>query len=210
MIMAYAEGRPQGFTLSHLWEDTKQSGHLRDTTRDTLKRTLNRMAGTKLAKIGEGQQALFCKPEYEEAVRADCQVAQITQVAASKAPNCKGTNPRLPRVEDLLMKKPKVPPQPLSFSWGLGLEQIIRVSTGNVIIIGGSTDAGKTGLLLDFVMRNMDDFSIRYINWEMDEGELYERLCLLEKYYNVPVDSFYDKKKWSFWTGPATLWTLSP
>ena len=200
MIQAYAEGRLQGFTLSQLWEDTKQSGHFRDTNRDTLKRTLNRMASSKkLSKIGEGQKALFCKPEYEDTVLVAYQAGQVTHMAAGKVPTCKGTNPRLPRVEDLLMKKPKVPPQPLSFSWGLGLEQIISVSTGNVIIIGGSTDAGKTVLLLDFVMRNMDDPSIRYINWEMDEGELYERLRLLEKYYQVPVDSFYDKVEFVNW-----------
>ncbi len=200
MIQAYAEGRSQGFILSQLWENTKAPGHFRDTNQGTLKRTLNRMAvKKKLAKVGKGQQALFCKPEYEEAVRVATQAGQANQVAPGKALNCKGTNPRLPRVEDLLMKKPRVPPQPLSFSWGLGLEQIISVSTGNVIIIGGSTDAGKTVLLLDFVMRNMDNFPIRYINWEMDEGELYQRLCLLEKYYNVPVDSFYDKVEFVGW-----------
>ena len=199
MIQSHAEGRLQGFTLSRLWEETKQSGHFRDTSRDTLKRTLNRLAvKKKLAKVVEGQQALFCKPEYEEGIRVACQAAQVTHMAPGKAAGCKGNKSRLPRVEDLLMKKPQVPPQPLSFSWGLGLEQIISVSTGNVIIIGGSPDAGKTVLLLDFVMRNMDNFPIRYINWEMDEGELYQRLCLLEKYYNVPIDSFYDKQKVEF------------
>ena len=207
MIQTYAEGRKQGFTLSHLWEDTKQSGHFRDTNRDTLKRTLNRMAKNKsLAKIGEGQQALFCKPEHEEAVLVIYQAAQapqVTHMAAGKAPNCKSTSPRLPRVEDLLMKKPKVLPQPLSCSWGLGLELIVSVSTGNVIIVGGSTDAGKTVLLLDFVMRNMDEFPIRYINWEMDEGELYERLRLLSQHYDVNVDSFYDKVEFVDWYSDA-------
>ena len=194
-ILAYAEGRSQGFTLSHLWE----SGHFRDTKRDTLKKALQRMPGKKLSKIGAGKRALFCKPEYEEAVRANCQAAQVAPAAPGKAANCTVTNPRLPRVEDLLMKKPQVPPQPLSLTWALGLERLIRVSTGNVVIIGGSTDAGKTILLLDFIMRNMDGHSIRCINWEMDEGELYDRLRLLEKYYDIPVDSFYDKVEFVDW-----------
>ena len=175
------------------------SGHFRDTKRDTLKKALQRMPGNKLAKIGEGKQALFCKPEYEETVRANCQAAQVTQSAPHKAANCTVTNPRLPRVEDLLMKKPQVLPQPLSLTWALGLERLIRVNTGNVVIIGGSTDAGKTILLLDFIMRNMDGHSIRCINWEMDAAELYERLLLLEKYYDIPVDSFYDKVEFVDW-----------
>jgi hypothetical protein len=194
-ILAYAEGRSQGFTLSQLWE----SGHFRDTKRDTLKKALQRMPGDKLAKIGEGKRALFCKPEYEETARAACQAAQITQAAVGKAATCNVTNPHLPRVEDLLMKKPQVLPQPLPLKWALGLERLIRVSTGNVVIIGGSTDAGKTILLLDFIMRNMDAHSIRCINWEMDEGELYTRLRLLEKYYGIPVDSFYDKVEFVDW-----------
>jgi hypothetical protein len=159
-ILAYAEGLSQGFTLSQLWE----SGHFRDTKRDTLKKALQRMPRNKLAKIGEGKRALFCKPEYEETIRANCQAAQVAQSVPHKAANCTVTNPRLPRVEDLLMKKPQVLPQPLSFVWALGLERLIRVNTGNVVIIGGSTDAGKTILILDFIMRNMDSHSIRCIN----------------------------------------------
>jgi len=195
-ILAYAHGRSQGFTQSQLWE----SGHFRDTKRDTLKHALKRMAGNKLAKIGAGKRALFCKPEYEEAVRANYQAAQVVPAAPGKAAkNCTVTNPRLPRLEDLLMKKPQVPPQPLSLTWGLGLERLIPVRTGNIVIIGGSTDAGKTILLLDFIMRNMNGHSIRCINWEMDEGELYDRLRLLEKYYDIPVDCFYDKVEFVDW-----------
>ena len=194
-ILAYAEGRSQGFTLSQLWE----SGHFRDTKRDTLKKALQRVSGNKLAKVGKGKRAIFCKLEYEETVRATCQAAQVTQAAPHKAANCTVSNPRLPRVEDLLMKKPQVLPQPLSLTWALGLERLICVNTGNVVIIGGSTDAGKTILLLDFSMRNMDGHSIRYINWEMDEGELYDRLRLLEKYHEIPVDSFYDKVEFVEW-----------
>jgi hypothetical protein len=33
----------------------------------------------------------------------------------------------------------------------------------------------------------------------MDEGELYERLLLLEKYYGIPADSFYDKVEFVDW-----------
>lgn len=124
---------------------------------------------------------------------------QVTKTAVGKAATCNVTNPHLPRVEDLLMKKPQVLPQPLPLKWALGLERLIHVRTGNVVIIGGSTDAGKTILLLDLIMRNMDGHSIRCINWEMDEGELYDRLRLLEKYHDIPVDSFYDKVEFVDW-----------
>jgi hypothetical protein len=194
-ILAYADGRSRGFLLSQLWE----SGHFRDTKRDTLKKALQRMAGKKLSKIGEGKQAVFCKPEYEEAVRAACKVARVTHEAPGKAVSRNGTIPHLPRVEDLLMKKPQVQPLPLSLTWPLGLERLIRVNTGNVIIIGGSTDAGKTILLLDFIMRNMDGHRIRCINWEMDEAELYQRLLLLEKHYEIPANSFYEKVEFLDW-----------
>ncbi len=198
LTKAYTEGRSQGFTLSQLWEETTHSGQFRDTSRDTLKRTLNRMAGKNLVKIGVGERALYCKPEYEEALRAAYRKASAPQVTGGKTAACTTNKSRLPRVKDLLMKKPQVPPQPVSFESTLGLERLIRINTGTVFVAGGSTDGGKTVLLLDFVMLNMDHLPIRYINWEMGEDEMYGRCLLFEKYYGVPADSFYQTEKVEF------------
>jgi hypothetical protein len=166
--------------------------------KDSLNQKLNRMSKVakqrKLAKISRG---FWCHIDYEKAVRAAGR-AYAGKSTGQNHNQSTVSNP-LPRVKDLLMKKPKVLPQPLQFNWALRLEYIMRLGTGNVGIIGGSTDAGKTILLLDFIMRNMDNFRIRCINWEMDEGELYERLLLLEKCYGVSADSFYDKVEFLSW-----------
>ncbi len=204
LIMAYAKGRSQGFTLSQLWEETTQSGQLLDTSRDTLKRTLNRMARKKLAKIGAGERALYSKPQYEEALQAAYPKASAPQMPGDKTVPCTANKSRLPRVKDLLMKKPQGPTQPFSFQSTLGLEGLVHLNRGTVTTIGGSTDAGKTGLLLDFTRRNMDHLSIRYICWEMGEEELHRRLLLFEKYYDVTADSFYEKVEFVDWFSNAS------
>ncbi len=201
LIMAYAEGRMQGFTLSQLLEETTQSGQFQDTSRDTLKRTLNRMAGENLAKIGVGERALFCKPQYEEDLQAKIQKVSAHQMPGDKTASCTADKSRLPRVAERLIKKPEAMPVPVNFSSALGLEQLIPINTGTVGVVGGSTDSGKTVLLLDFVMRNMDRLPIRYINWEMGDEELYKRLLLLSKI--LQDDSFYEKVQFVDWSCDA-------
>lgn len=60
------------------------------------------------------------------------------------------------------------------------LEEQVRIAPGNIIIIAGVTNMGKTVIALDMIMRNMDHFDIHYFNDEMEGGELGSRLALFE------------------------------
>jgi len=57
-----------------------------------------------------------------------------------------------------------------------GLNEKAEIMPGNIIVIAGSPDAGKTGLLLNVIRQNMQKFEIHYFNSEMGSGELNKRL----------------------------------
>jgi hypothetical protein len=78
---------------------------------------------------------------------------------------------------------------PLDIHYPFGLEQYVRTYAGNVIVVAGAPDAGKTGLLLNFVRLNQDRFPIYYQCSEMEKDELASRLVLFEG---------MDLEDWSF------------
>jgi hypothetical protein len=57
-----------------------------------------------------------------------------------------------------------------------GLNEKVEIMPGNIIVIAGSPDAGKTGLLLNIIRENMREFQIHYFNSEMGSSELKKRL----------------------------------
>ena len=61
-----------------------------------------------------------------------------------------------------------------------GIHNLVNLMPGNIAVISGSKDAGKTSLLLNIIKDNMDKFNIQYFNSEMGEGELRRRLELFE------------------------------
>ncbi len=78
-----------------------------------------------------------------------------------------------------------------------GIHNLINIMPGNVIVVAGAKDAGKTAFLLNVVADNMDRFEIHYFNSEMAEGELRSRLELFE---DVPLAdwtkaSFYERDR---------------
>ena len=56
------------------------------------------------------------------------------------------------------------------------LDDLVEIMPGNVILVAGSPDSGKTALLLNMIHENMNKFNIHYFNSEMGGGELKKRL----------------------------------
>lgn len=65
--------------------------------------------------------------------------------------------------------------------WPLGIENLVRLYPGNLVVLAGDGNAGKTALLLNLVRLNMDRFDIHYFNSEMAEEELRIRLDLFKE-----------------------------
>ena len=84
--------------------------------------------------------------------------------------------------------------------WPLNLEKDFHVFAGNLVVIGGATNAGKTLFAMDFIRRNMEKFRCTYINSEMRGGEVKKRLTDLGQAYGIafedskPKAEFFDCK----------------
>jgi len=59
-----------------------------------------------------------------------------------------------------------------------GLHNRIEIMPGNVIIVAGSPNVGKTALMLNFIKENQRKFKVHYFNSEMGSAELRKRLDL--------------------------------
>lgn len=68
------------------------------------------------------------------------------------------------------------------------MHNMVKIYNGNVIIVAGAPNAGKTAVMFDLIMRNQDHFAINYFNSEMSDQEAHARL----KKIPVPITT------WSF------------
>lgn len=64
----------------------------------------------------------------------------------------------------------------LPIKWPLGIEDYVNIFPGNIAVIAGSPNAGKTAFLLNFIYHNQDRFPIYYFCSEMGAVELRDRL----------------------------------
>lgn len=62
----------------------------------------------------------------------------------------------------------------------MDLHEMVTIYPGNVIVIAGSINVGKTGWLLNFIKLNMDKHEIHYFNSESGEEEFENRLLLFK------------------------------
>lgn len=69
---------------------------------------------------------------------------------------------------------------PLGIKYPFGIENYFQTYPGNIIVIAGAADAGKTAFLLNVIRLNMADFSIFYQSSEMGDAELANRLSKFE------------------------------
>jgi len=70
----------------------------------------------------------------------------------------------------------------LEVAWPLGIENWAHIYPGNIIVIAGAPNAGKTAFLLNFIWRNQGKYPIKYFCSEMGEDgvELRDRLDKFE------------------------------
>jgi len=66
--------------------------------------------------------------------------------------------------------------KPLKIDLPIGLNELVEIYPGNIIMIAGVSNMGKTAFMLDVVYRNMKKFNVTYFNSEMDSKELRKRL----------------------------------
>jgi hypothetical protein len=64
----------------------------------------------------------------------------------------------------------------MPIKWPLGIERYVNLFPGNMAVVAGSPDAGKTALLLNLIYLNQDEFPIHYFCSEMGDVELRSRL----------------------------------
>jgi hypothetical protein len=78
---------------------------------------------------------------------------------------------------------------PIPLDLPLGLPELVEVYPGNVIMVAGVSNMGKTAFLIDCIARNMDKMDVWYFNSEMDGKELSKRLTGYRT-----INSLYDWK----------------
>lgn len=64
----------------------------------------------------------------------------------------------------------------------LDLHKYVKIMPGNIIVVTGDPDAGKTAFLLNIIKRNTEKWSCHYFNSEMGKEELHERLLLFRDF----------------------------
>lgn len=66
---------------------------------------------------------------------------------------------------------------PYPMKWPFGIETVVDLYPGNVVVVAGEANAGKTALLLNVVRRNMHQHKIEYFSSEMGPEEFHLRLA---------------------------------
>ena len=80
------------------------------------------------------------------------------------------------------------PTQDLNIRWPLGIHNLVRMYPGNIAVVAGTSNAGKTAFLLNFVEKNMDKHKINYFSSEMGSVEVRTRLEMFDR----------DLESWNF------------
>lgn len=65
---------------------------------------------------------------------------------------------------------------PYPIKWPFRLEELVDIYPGNVIVVAGAANAGKTAFLLNCIRLNMNRLKIEYFSSEMGPEELHLRL----------------------------------
>jgi hypothetical protein len=77
----------------------------------------------------------------------------------------------------------------LNVTWPFEIEDLVVTMPGNIVIIAGESNSGKTGFVLNLIKENMHKFDIQYFSSEMGPMEMKARL---EKFEDV------NEEDWNF------------
>ena len=91
------------------------------------------------------------------------------------------------------MRPPETPGEPLDINLPLELEREFRIFPRSPWVTGAVTNSCKTTLAMTIARMNMNLHRITYINSEMSDEELAEKLKDFEQAHGIPVETFYDK-----------------
>jgi hypothetical protein len=69
----------------------------------------------------------------------------------------------------------------------LGIHKMVKIMPGNIIILAGESNSGKTALALNIIRANMNAFNVHYFNSEMGRSELKSRL---EMFDDIPLSNW--------------------
>ena len=83
----------------------------------------------------------------------------------------------------------KAPLEDIKLKWVFGLEDLVEIYPGNIIVVAGLYNAGKSAMVFDFIKRNVDKFEIDVFNSEAGGSELRKRITKMD----IPNRN---KKKW--------------
>jgi hypothetical protein len=75
---------------------------------------------------------------------------------------------------------------PLSLEWPFGLKRLVNLYPGNIVVIAGSPNSGKTAFLLNFIRLNQDKHDVHLFSSEGGKEELRLRLSK----FDCPLDSW--------------------
>ena len=80
--------------------------------------------------------------------------------------------------------------KPMDIIWPFGLEELVDIYPTNIIVIAGEKDKGKTTLLLNFLLLNINKHRIHYHTSEMAEQELHLRYSKFEEAEMAKIDEW--------------------
>lgn len=66
------------------------------------------------------------------------------------------------------------------------LNEMLKLTEGDYLVVGATTGAGKSGLLLNFMNDLMDRYQCIYFNMEMNASTMYQRILSIKS--NVPIN----------------------
>jgi hypothetical protein len=81
-------------------------------------------------------------------------------------------------------------PDPLDLKFPLGLERYVRLYPGDLIVVAGAQNAGKTAFLLVFALLNWGLSRIRYQSSELGAPRLTRRLNCFEEVYGASSEDW--------------------
>lgn len=70
--------------------------------------------------------------------------------------------------------------RPCNITMPLGEHRLAEIYPGNIILLAGETNAGKTAWALSLARANMDKFDVHYFSSEMGEEEFLKRLSMFQ------------------------------